>query len=88
MGKVTGAVHKKENPKAAPAWAYVPTAQGSSLAAPLMSPGKIEPSRDRSRLRGGGRLFFSSRIGPGNALGFACKYDPSGAGIRGDADMK
>ena len=77
----------KEKPKAAPACAYVPTAQGSSFAAPLMRPGRIRPSSDRSRLRGGVGLLFSTRMGPGDALGLECKRGPSGNGTGADADM-
>jgi hypothetical protein len=56
---VKGAVHRNENPNAAPAWAYVPTAQGSSLAAPLISPGSSDLSNERAGLDAG------CRTGPG-----------------------
>src|SRR5712692_5169512 len=42
MGKVTGAVHKKDGPRVAPAVAYVPIAEGSSSAAPVISPSPTE----------------------------------------------
>src|SRR5581483_7873711 len=49
MGKVSGAVHKRENPNAAPALAEVPIALGSSLAAPEIRPGPSNPRNDLSR---------------------------------------
>jgi hypothetical protein len=63
MGNVNGAVHRKENPNAAPAWAYVPIAEGSSLAAPLISPGSSDLSNERALLDTG------TRIGPGALAG-------------------
>src|SRR2546423_2921208 len=42
MGKVTGAVHKNEGPSVAPAVAYVPIAEGSSSAAPVIRPSPTE----------------------------------------------
>src|ERR671924_2346658 len=38
MGNVTGAVHRNDGPNFAPALAYVPMAEQSSSAAPVMSP--------------------------------------------------
>src|SRR5437588_11344562 len=49
MGKVSGAVHRSENPNAAPALAEVPIALGSSLAAPEIRPGPSNPTNDLSR---------------------------------------
>src|SRR6266699_1537562 len=67
MGKVSGAVHRNENPKAAPACAYVPMAQGSSFAAPAIKlginafrigrsgwGGTLASPSDNSELRRGG----------------------------------
>src|SRR5512140_706812 len=61
MGKVSGAVHRNEKPNAAPACAYVPTAQGSSFAAPVMIPGRIDRSR---KYTCGGIFRFSTRARP------------------------
>src|SRR5438067_13328270 len=47
MGRVTGAVHKNDGPSAAPAVAYVPIADGSSSAAPVISPRPSDLSTSR-----------------------------------------
>ena len=49
LGSWTGTVHKKENPNFAPALAYVPIADGSSSAAPVIKP---SPTDRKNELRG------------------------------------
>src|SRR5437762_7985861 len=52
IGNVTSAVQRHENPKAAPACAYVPMPDGSSSEAPVTRPG---PRTKKNRVIG----FFS-----------------------------
>lgn len=69
IGKVSGAVHRNEKPKVAPACAYVPTAHGSSFAAPVMMPGSIDRNGEGTRAL---ILRFSTRTRPDREAESSC----------------